>query len=143
MSLEDILSSNSGRRPNNRVGRGAASGNGKTCGRGHKGEGSRSGGTNRGPLFEGGAMPFWMKIPKRGFSNAVHTKRYQVVSLARALQRVDGDVIDLETLTKAGLADQNERIKLVLVLLLTARSRLKFIKSLPVSAKRSKKQAAL
>ena len=113
MSLNDILSADSGRRPANRVGRGAASGNGKTCGRGSKGEGSRSGGPNRNPLFEGGQNPLWMRIPRRGFSNHRHRVAYQVLSLARVLDRVQGDVVNMETLAAAGLAALNERIKLV------------------------------
>ncbi|TVR12982.1 MAG: 50S ribosomal protein L15 [Planctomycetota bacterium] len=113
MSLNDILSSNSGRRPANRVGRGAGSGNGKTCGRGSKGEGSRSGGPNRSPLFEGGQNPLWMRIPRRGFSNHRHRVAYQVLPLARVLARVEGDVISIESLKKAGLVSANERIKLV------------------------------
>lgn len=113
MSLESILSSNTGRHRKMRVGRGAASGKGKTCGRGHKGEGSRSGGTNRGPLFEGGQNPLWMRIPRRGFSNHRHRTAYQALPLARVLDRIEGDAIDLNTLSKAGLAKVGERIKIV------------------------------
>lgn len=113
MSLEHILAADSGRRARTRVGRGSGSGLGKTSGRGQKGEGARSGGTNRGPLFEGGQFPFWMRLPKRGFSNARHARRYQVVSLERALQRLDGDEITVEALAAAGLADRAERVKLV------------------------------
>jgi large subunit ribosomal protein L15 len=113
VSLEDILSADSGRRPRKRVARGPGSGTGKTAGRGHKGEGARSGGTNRGPFFEGGQMPLWMKIPKRGFTNFRHKKTYQVLPLARVLSRVEGDSIDLEALVAAGLANANESIKIV------------------------------
>ena len=113
MTIEEILTVDSGRRPAKRLGRGAGSGQGKTSGRGQKGEGARSGGTNRGPTFEGGQFPFWMRLPKRGFSNARHTTRYQAVSLAKALERIDGDIIDIAGLIAAGLADDADRIKLV------------------------------
>ncbi len=111
MSLQDILSVDTGRKKANRVGRGPGSGNGKTCGRGHKGAGSRSGTVHR-QLFEGGQMPFWMRIPYRGFSNARHTTRYQAVKLAKAVERVDGD-LTIDALIAAGLAGKNDRIKLV------------------------------
>jgi len=113
VSIEEILAADSGRaQPRRRVGRGAGSGNGKTCGRGHKGEGARSG-SGRGPLFEGGQMPLWMRLPRRGFTNSRHAVRYQPIALARALERVDGDVIDAEHLVAAGLAHRGERLKLV------------------------------
>jgi large subunit ribosomal protein L15 len=111
MSLEEILSTDTGRSNNNRVGRGPGSGNGKTCGRGHKGAGSRSG-RKRHPLFEGGQMPFWMRLPIRGFSNHRHTTRYQAVKLSRALEQVKGD-LSIEAIIAAGLAGKNDRIKLV------------------------------
>lgn len=111
MSLEQILSTDTGRKPANRVGRGAGSGNGKTCGRGHKGAGSRSGRAKH-PLFEGGQMPFWMRLPIRGFSNHRHRTSYLAVNLARAAERVDGD-ITVESLIAAGLANKNDRVKLV------------------------------
>jgi large subunit ribosomal protein L15 len=113
VSLNDITSVDTGRKDRRRVGRGIGSGLGKTAGRGYKGEGSRTGGKNRGPLFEGGQKPLWMRIPKRGFSNFAHRNGYQAVSLARALQRVDGKEISLDTLIKAGLAKPGEAIKII------------------------------
>ena len=113
MSLSDILSANSGRSRNIRVGRGAGSGKGKTCGRGHKGEGSRSGGKNRISLYEGGQNPIWMRIPRRGFSNFRHRVAYQAIPLARILSRVKGDELSLESLVEAGLMQSGERIKIV------------------------------
>ena len=111
MSLEDILSVDSGRRPRQRVGRGAGS-KGKTAGRGQKGEGSRSGNRAK-KWFEGGQKPLYMRVPKRGFSNFAHRTEYQTVSLQRAIERVDGDTINLAALIAAGLAHEGERIKLV------------------------------
>ncbi len=112
MSLERILSTDTSRKDRRRVGRGLGSGLGKTGGRGSKGEGSRTGGKNSGPLFEGGQKPLWMRLPKRGFSNFAHTVRYQVLPLPRVLERVSGDVT-LETLAAAGLCRPDARIKLV------------------------------
>ena len=113
MSLNDITSVDSGRQVRKRVGRGIGSGLGKTAGRGYKGEGSRTGGKNRGPMFEGGQFPFWMRLPKRGFSNNAHKVVYQTVDLARAIARVSGKELSLEALVKAGLANPGEAVKLV------------------------------
>ena len=66
MRLNTLKSAPGARKERTRVGRGIGSGLGKTAGRGSKGEGSRTGGKNRGPLFEGGQFPFWMRLPKRG-----------------------------------------------------------------------------
>lgn len=64
-----------------RVGRGTSSGHGKTCGRGHKGQTSRAGGT-KGARFEGGQTPLYRRLPKkRGFNNVLFRKEYQVVNL--------------------------------------------------------------
>ncbi|MBA3708153.1 MAG: 50S ribosomal protein L15 [Planctomycetes bacterium] len=113
MSLNDILITDTGRQQRRRVGRGLGSGIGKTGGRGSKGEGSRTGGKNRGPLFEGGQFPFWMRLPKRGFSNHEHKVTYQTIDLARALKRVKGKELTLETLETAGLINAGTRVKIV------------------------------
>jgi len=95
-----------------RVGRGIGSGLGKTCGRGHKGQKSRSGGTVR-PGFEGGQMPLKQRLPKFGF-----TSRKGLVSSEirlSELAKVEGDVVSLETLKKAGVIADNIRFaKIVL-----------------------------
>ncbi|PKH02583.1 50S ribosomal protein L15 [Psychromonas sp. MB-3u-54] len=83
-----------------RVGRGIGSGLGKTCGRGHKGQKSRSGGSIR-PGFEGGQMPLKQRLPKFGF-----TSRKSLVSgevRLNEIAKVDGDVVTIETLKQAGL----------------------------------------
>jgi len=83
-----------------RVGRGIGSGTGKTCGRGHKGLKSRSGGKVR-PGFEGGQMPLKQRLPKFGF-----TSRKSLVSgevRLNEIAKVDGDVVTIETLKQAGL----------------------------------------
>ncbi len=112
MNLSDILSTDISRAGRRRVGRGLGSGLGKTGGRGSKGEGSRTGGKNRGPLFEGGQFPFWMRLPKRGFTNHEHTVRYQTIDLGRALARVKGE-ITVASLIASGLTREGTRIKLV------------------------------
>jgi large subunit ribosomal protein L15 len=83
-----------------RVGRGIGCGNGKTCGRGHKGQKSRSGG---GSIigFEGGQMPLQRRLPKIGFSSRVG-RTMQEVRLSE-LALVDGDIIDVTTLKAAGI----------------------------------------
>ena len=84
-----------------RKGRGAGSGNGKTAGKGHKGQNARSGGGVR-PGFEGGQLPIYRKLPKRGFTNHFATK-YAIINLS-ALDAFDnGAVIDLETLVANGV----------------------------------------
>ncbi|MCM1523729.1 MAG: 50S ribosomal protein L15 [Ruminococcus sp.] len=84
-----------------RVGRGHGSGNGKTAGKGHKGQNARSGGGVR-PGFEGGQMPMTRRIPKRGFNNIFATK-YAVVNVSDLEKFVEGTVIDTELLKASGL----------------------------------------
>lgn len=99
MQLADITTLAGAHRRRKRVGRGRASGHGKTCGRGHKGTKQRAGGTIR-RLTEGGQMPLFRRIPKRGFSNAAFRMRYDVVNIA------DLDVFDSGfDVTKQALAD--------------------------------------
>ncbi len=84
------------------VGRGASS-KGRACGRGHDGQNSRSGGGVR-PGFEGGQMPLYRRVARRGFSNHPFKVDYQVVSLtALSLNFKDGDVVNLEALKKVNL----------------------------------------
>ena len=85
-----------------RKGRGTGSGNGKTAGKGHKGQNARSGGGVR-PGFEGGQIPLYRKLPKRGFKNRF-AKEYTTVNIS-ALERFQaGAVVDLDLLVNAGLA---------------------------------------
>jgi large subunit ribosomal protein L15 len=86
-----------------RVGRGPGSGLGKTCGRGHKGAGSRAG-NSRKAGHEGGQMAFFRRIPKRGFSNAEFRTDYATVNLKALEQRFDdGAEVNPDMLVKAGL----------------------------------------
>ena len=84
-----------------RIGRGHGSGNGKTAGKGHKGQNARSGGGVR-PGFEGGQMPMTRRIPKRGFNNIFATK-YSTVNVSYLDKFVDGTVVDAELLAASGL----------------------------------------
>ena len=74
-------------RTRRRVGRGTGTGRGKTCGRGHKGSGSSAGSTSV-SLYEGGQMPLFRRLPKRGFSNYNFETRYQIVNVSQ-LERFD------------------------------------------------------
>ena len=84
----------------NRVGRGMASGNGKTSGRGHKGQKARSGGgVRRG--FEGGQTPLYRRLPKRGFTN-IHAKTYTEVTLTM-LNKSKSEIVTAESLINDGI----------------------------------------
>ena len=80
-----------------RKGRGAGSGNGKTAGKGHKGQNARSGGGVR-PGFEGGQLPLYRKLPKRGFNNYRFAAKYAVINVDDLNKFNDGDVVDCEAL---------------------------------------------
>lgn len=95
-----------------RVGRGIGSGHGKTCGRGHKGQKSRSGGFHK-VGFEGGQMPLQRRLPKVGFSSRVGRTTDEIRLNELAL--VDGDVVDLVSLKAANLIRQDiKRVKVIL-----------------------------
>lgn len=81
MKINDLKPAKNSRRKSVRVGRGDGSGLGKTSGKGHKGQKSRSGGT-KGPYFEGGQMPLQRRLPKRGFKNMPFKKVYEIVNLS-------------------------------------------------------------
>jgi large subunit ribosomal protein L15 len=86
-----------------RVGRGLGSGLGKTAGRGHKGWGARSG-TSRRPGYEGGQMPIYRRVPKRGFTNARFTVEYTVVNVETLNAFEDGATVDFAAILERGLA---------------------------------------
>lgn len=107
MQLNELRDNPGARKPKKRLGRGIGSGKGKTSGKGHKGHKARSGGGN--PVFEGGQMPIYRRLPKRGFSNAKFTVVYQVVNLDRLQGAVEAgklsgsDAHDAAALVAAGL----------------------------------------
>lgn len=86
-----------------RKGRGVGSGNGKTAGRGHKGQNARTGGGVR-PGFEGGQIPLFRRLPKRGFTNSLFKKEYAIINL-ETLDKLfnDGDAVSMETLLEKGV----------------------------------------
>lgn len=95
-----------------RVGRGIGSGLGKTGGRGHKGQTSRSGGTVR-PGFEGGQMPIQKRLPKFGFTSRIGLTTTEVRT--SELNKIEGDVVDLVSLEKANIIDRSiKRAKIML-----------------------------
>jgi large subunit ribosomal protein L15 len=108
MLNHEITSKVGGKKVRRRVGRGVGSGHGKTSGKGHKGQLSRPG-APRMSLKEGGQMPLYRRIPKRGFSNAKFERRYEIVNVSQ-LERFDEDTeVGLEQLSKAGLIDSVKR----------------------------------
>ena len=92
-----------------RVGRGTGSGRGKTCGRGHKGSGSRAGAGSV-SLYEGGQMPLFRRLPKRGFSNKRYAARYEIVNVSQLERFDEGATVTVEQLSDAGLI-ANSRCK--------------------------------
>ena len=88
-----------------RKGRGAGSGNGKTAGKGHKGQNARSGGGVR-PGFEGGQLPLYRKLPKRGFKNRFAVQ-YCIINLDVLNKFEDGAVVDLDILKGCGIVKDN------------------------------------
>ncbi len=102
MKLHELSPQEGSVRDNFRKGRGAGSGNGKTAGKGHKGQNARSGGGVR-PGFEGGQLPLYRKLPKRGFKNARFAKQYSVINVQSLNRFNDGDVVDTAALLAIGV----------------------------------------
>jgi len=112
MRLNTLKPSPGAKRPRLRVGRGASAGQGKTCGRGVKGQRARKGGYHK-VGFEGGQMPIQRRMPKVGFRSAMAATRAEV--RLSELAKVDAAVVDVEALIKAGVAPVGtERAKVVL-----------------------------
>ena len=91
MKLHELSDNQGSRHARKRVGRGIGSGKGKTSGRGHKGQKSRAGATIKG--FEGGQMPLYRRVPKRGFTN-IFRKNYVAVNVGRLQQAIDAKKLD-------------------------------------------------
>ncbi|WCK54779.1 50S ribosomal protein L15 [Aneurinibacillus sp. Ricciae_BoGa-3] len=101
MKLHEIQPAEGSRHTRKRVGRGIGSGNGKTAGRGHKGQNARSGGGVR-PGFEGGQNPLYRRLPKRGFTNPTR-KEYAIVGLDRLNEFEADTVVTPELLLATGV----------------------------------------
>lgn len=106
MKLHEMKPVEGARKERNRVGRGMASGNGKTSGRGHKGQKARSGGGVR-LGFEGGQLPLFRRLPKRGFTN-INRKDYAIVNLDQLNRFEDGTEITSALLIETGVVS-NEK----------------------------------
>ena len=112
MRLNTLRPAPGSKRPRLRVGRGASAGQGKTCGRGTKGQRARKGGYHK-VGFEGGQMPLQRRMPKVGFRSAMKRSRAEV--RLSELAKVEGALVDLEALLKAGVVPLGtERAKVVL-----------------------------
>lgn len=103
MRLNNIKPAAGSKHASKRVGRGIGSGLGKTCGRGHKGQKSRSGGFHK-VGFEGGQMPLQRRLPKRGFVSLTRDRKAEVT--LRTLEQLGSDQIDMLVLRQAGLIPQ-------------------------------------
>ena len=101
MKLFELTPAQGSTTDSKRKGRGHGSGNGKTAGRGHKGQNARSGGGVR-IGFEGGQMPIYRRLPKRGFTN-IFAKTYAEVKVSDLNKFEDGAVVDAQALLEAGI----------------------------------------
>ncbi|MCA1032781.1 50S ribosomal protein L15 [Bacillus timonensis] len=104
MKLHELKPAEGSRKERNRVGRGTGSGNGKTAGKGHKGQNARSGGGVR-PGFEGGQTPLFQRLPKRGFTN-INRKDFAVVNLETLNRFEDGTEVTPELLVETGVVSK-------------------------------------
>ena len=106
MNLHELHPALGSTKVGKRKGRGHGTGNGKTAGRGHKGQGARSGGGVR-VGFEGGQMPLSRRVPKRGFNN-IFAKRLEIINLAALNVFEDGAVVTADVLMEKGILDKCE-----------------------------------
>ena len=105
MNLNSVSGSMPSRKGKKRVGRGTGSGHGKTASRGHKGQYASAGAKLPTSLFEGGQMPLYRRSPKRGFSNGMHKKTFNVVNVSDLEYHFnENDTVSPETLRAKGLA---------------------------------------
>ena len=112
MRLHELRPAEGAKKSPKRIGRGAGSGWGKTAGKGQKGQNSRSGGGVR-PGFEGGQMPLYRRLPKRGFTN-IFAKEYTCINVDRLNVFEDGTEVTPELLREMGMAKRvNDGIKIL------------------------------
>ena len=113
MKLHELRPNDKAFKERKRVGRGPGSGLGKTSGKGHKGQNARSGGGVR-PGFEGGQLPLFRRLPKRGFSNAKFKTEYAVINLSDLNKFEDGAIVTPELLKEMGvLKNQLDGVKVL------------------------------
>ncbi|MBA3564501.1 MAG: 50S ribosomal protein L15, partial [Gammaproteobacteria bacterium] len=111
MRLNDLKPAPGSRSEARRVGRGHAAGQGKTCGRGHKGQRARAGGYHK-VGFEGGQMPLQRRLPKVGFTS--HKAAFSAELRLSELATLDAELVDMDSLKRAGLVPKRaQRVKLI------------------------------
>ncbi|MDQ0220573.1 50S ribosomal protein L15 [Peribacillus cavernae] len=106
MKLHELKAAEGSRKETKRKGRGIGSGNGKTAGKGHKGQNARSGGSVR-PGFEGGQTPLFRRLPKRGFTN-INRKDYAIVNLDALNRFEDGTEVTPALLIETGIVSKEK-----------------------------------
>ena len=112
MKLHELSPAEGSAKKSFRVGRGSGSGNGKTAGKGHKGQNARSGGGVR-PGFQGGQLPLYRQLPKRGFHNKFGVE-YAIVNVETLNRFEDGSVVDMAALVSSGvIANARDGIKVL------------------------------
>ena len=111
MTLSELEAAPGSRKNRKRVGRGIGSGSGKTSGRGQKGQKSRSGG-NPHPWFEGGQMPLYRRLPKRGFTN-IFRKEYEVINLGQLIKLKNESPITPVVLKSKGMIHKINLVKIL------------------------------
>ena len=111
MKLSELRAVPGSRKNRKRIGRGAGSGTGKTSGRGQKGQKSRSGGSPH-PWFEGGQMPLYRRLPKRGFTN-IFKKSFEIVNVSQLADLGGDGPITPEVLKEKGLIRKGEAVKIL------------------------------
>lgn len=110
LTLKNLSSPKGANKNTKRIGRGQGSGQGQQAGKGHKGQKARNGGGVR-TGFIGGAMPLYMRLPKKGFKNALFKKIYAIVNLSDIAEKFDAGEVTRENLIGAGvLKGQNKRL---------------------------------
>ncbi len=115
MNLEEAKAGGLKHKPRKRVGRGSGSGHGKTSGRGHGGAKSRSGWSSR-LGWEGGQMPLFRRLPKRGFNNKNFKKVYTIINVGQLNDFKVGTTVDLEAVLETGLVSKKKHTNLFKVL---------------------------
>ena len=111
LQLSNLKGPAGGRKNRKRIGRGIGSGTGKTSGKGQKGQNSRSGGRMP-PLFEGGQMPLYRRLPKRGFTN-IFKKYYEIVNVEQLAKCAGADPVTPEIMKEKGLIKKTGAVKIL------------------------------
>jgi large subunit ribosomal protein L15 len=106
MKLYELQSAPGSKKLPNRKGRGPGSGNGKTGGRGHKGQNARAGGGVR-PGFEGGQMPLYMRLPKRGFNHKRFAKVFEEINISQLEIFENGTTVTPDLMQEKGLVEKS------------------------------------